>query len=580
MSEEGAAPPNEAAAAAREDPPQRPLRRRSASQDRRFLLAAFHRPPLIDVVQDALRRGANVDVDLLDYGALAIDVASLMGNVPLIRVLLQHGADINHVGRDGFCPLHRAVFTGNMAMTRLLLTTPTIPNKNNKHDNKIQVDLPTRDNPLTSLQILCTRGGSVAIAQLLINAGANVHIRDQESGESLAHVARTPQWLHLLRQYGVDVCEAAVSDGFTPLHYSCLRGNLPVVQYLVLQAKAPVHQHSRQGYSALHYACHKGHFEIVQWLVEHGGADPREVDDSGNSAFDISCTVKQTELAIWFMDHHGFTATEVATTGLSPLHYACLSTRTSESSDGIELVRALLQRQPADVRHDTPVMQLLLHLAVDWSPGICEILVNEYNFNLMAWHKERIPLQRAARQGTAETLACMAKLMQSRGLNLDTPDAHGWTALHSSVAKRDVQKVRILLEAGCSVHAVDIHGRTPLHVAARRLPCPSTERPQDPKEEEESDNKMASTKEEEDTNGKDLEIVHMLLDRGANPYCVDAHGRLPLSEDRTSLDEVFSMMQSAATLGLFENEACSRSWCKRPFCQARSVARKRLRSCW
>lgn len=533
--------------------------RRRRTANRRFFLAAFHRPPVLDTVREALQQGADVNVDFLQFGALAIDVASLVGHVELMRTLLQAGAKVNHVGRDGFTALHRAALTGNLTMAALLLTATTT--------EPILLDLPThiKKNPLTSLQIACRRGPA-AMAELLIRQGANVHIRDAASGETLAHVAQTPQLLECLQRNGVNLCLAAESDGFTPLHYACLKGNLAVVQYLVTVAKAPVHQHSEQGYGALHYACHEGHLPIVQWLVQHGGADPRAVDDCGNTAFHICCTVKHFELAVWFMDHCGFSAAEEAsTTGLVPLHYACLSTRTSNSSDGTALVRALLQRQQqaldsGSIRRNSPVLQLLLQLVADWSPGICRILVDEYRFDssLMFVYKARIPLQRAARQGTAETVAELCRMMQVRGLDVNTPDAHGWTALHSAVAKRDVQMIGILLDAGCCVHAADVQGQTPLQVAARRLACPSTETPRDKKSNNDSDKE----KEKQNVPAEDhdaeqgLEIMQMLLKRGANPCRVDAHGRFPLSEASTSLVEVYSMVQSAATLGLFEQRHC------------------------
>ena len=555
--------------------------------DRRFYLAAFSRPPLIDTIRQALQAGANVNVDLLDCGALAIDAASLTGDLELMRVLLEGGAAVNHLGRDGFTALHRAALTGNLAMMRLLVTTPTA--------TPLQMDLVTQSennpkNPLTALQIVCTRGGTVEMAEFLIQHGANVHMRDQ-TGESLAHLCRTPALLACIRAHGVDVCEPAPLDNFTPLHYACLKGNLPVVQYLVAEAGADVHQQSKQGYNALHYAAHKGFLEICQWLVLHGGANPRETDDCGNTSFHVACTVKQTKLVLWFMEHCGFMPDEVAATGLSPLHYACLSTRCAsaqEQSDGTPLVKALLSRQ--SFVPETPVIALLLHLASDWSAGICRVLVDEYNFNIMSIHKERIPLHRAARQGTVETVQVLAQLMKDRKLQLDFPDAHGWTALHAAVALRQTEKIRILLDAQCSVHAVDLQGRTPLYVAAWRVALPRMETPREEAEAAAfhtySSDKINPV---ETTPDQDLEILQLLLDRGADPTRLDVDGNCPLSAPDASLTEVYLMMKAASTWGSWQGPAPNvkvrilsrprtpRPSRKRSARQAKLVANKRMR---
>lgn len=50
-------------------------------------------------------------------------MATLLGHEECVKILLNAGANPNHVGRDGMCPLHLAVKTNNVSICRLLLGT-------------------------------------------------------------------------------------------------------------------------------------------------------------------------------------------------------------------------------------------------------------------------------------------------------------------------------------------------------------------------------------------------------------------------------------------------------------------------
>lgn len=54
------------------------------------------------------------------------------------------------------------------------------------------------------------------------------------------------------------------------------------------------------------------------------------------------------------------------------------------------------------------------------------------------------------------------KLLLSEDLNINYRDSKGWTALHYTAQKGDIQMARLLLEKGADVNAADNFGNTVL----------------------------------------------------------------------------------------------------------------------
>ena len=77
----------------------------------------------------------------------------------------------------------------------------------------------------------------------------------------------------------------------------------------------------------------------------------------------------------------------------------------------------------------------------------------------------------------------------------NTPDVHGQTPLHHAAIERDLERVKILLSRGSSLHEIDHHGNQPLHYASEKL-C--------------------------------IGIVDLLLKNGANVNTRGAEGKTPL----------------------------------------------------
>lgn len=108
----------------------------------------------IDQVSVALDNGANIEeADIHGYAGLPLRTACFAGNVPVIRLLLQHGANINAVTADGpGAPVRLALRAGHQEVAALLLANHAdLP-----ADLKISASLLERAQEIASTQIDAT----------------------------------------------------------------------------------------------------------------------------------------------------------------------------------------------------------------------------------------------------------------------------------------------------------------------------------------------------------------------------------------------------------------------------------------
>jgi ankyrin repeat protein len=59
----------------------------------------------------------------------------------------------------------------------------------------------------------------------------------------------------------------ALCDGWTPLHFACFNGYLPLAK-LLIEHGADANVTDRNGATAFHTACQEGHLEIVGLLLK------------------------------------------------------------------------------------------------------------------------------------------------------------------------------------------------------------------------------------------------------------------------------------------------------------------------
>lgn len=144
-------------------------------------------------VRQAIACGA--DVNYHGYGNTPLGWAALYGDLQLIQLLLEHGANANEAIRDnGWTPLHEAVLWRRTKVVELLL------------EHGANTNVATRDMGQTPLYT-AVHLGYTDVAELLIKMGAEVNAMNKFGWTPLDHIYSNEVIIGLLKQHGAKTGE-------------------------------------------------------------------------------------------------------------------------------------------------------------------------------------------------------------------------------------------------------------------------------------------------------------------------------------------------------------------------------------
>ena len=222
---------------------------------------------LVDVVagQDAqavhalIDAGADVNASRAD-GATALLWAAHWDDLEVADRLLRAGADVNAADDHGVTPLERAAENASLPMVERLLEAGA------------RADV-ARASGLTPL-MTAARTGSVAVVDALLVRGANVNAVTRETRSTAlmwAVAGAHPAVVRALLEAGADP-HPSTAKGFTPLLYAARNGDVAMAETLLAAGVHP-DETGTDGTHALPYAIVTGHDAFALFLLERG-ADP------------------------------------------------------------------------------------------------------------------------------------------------------------------------------------------------------------------------------------------------------------------------------------------------------------------
>jgi hypothetical protein len=148
-----------------------------------------------DVTKVAALIGQGADPDWMRKGGghRPLTAAISQGHLPVLELLIEHGADVNAYATVGYTPLMFAAFTGDVTAARLLIKAGA------------DVNLQAHDSEDTALHHAVRAPlNAVEFTELLLSVGARVDLKDvwQRTALDVALESNSPDCAALLRDQG------------------------------------------------------------------------------------------------------------------------------------------------------------------------------------------------------------------------------------------------------------------------------------------------------------------------------------------------------------------------------------------
>ena len=424
---------------------------------------------------------------LIAFSCLGADVNSADGTTPLhlavhdndlakVNKLLAAGADAKSANRYGITPLFLACENASPAIIERLLKAGADPNSVSTEGE-------------TALMTVA-RTGVVAAAKVLLDHGAKVDAREEWHGQTALMWAvdeQHPAMAKELIAHGADA--NAVSNinkwerqvtseprdkwlpagGLTPLLFAARQGCVECAKVL-LEGGAKINTTDPDGISPVLLAIINGHYDVAGFLLNKG-ADPNLADETGRTAL-FSAVDFNT------MPADNRPSPKVIDNQMSSMDLIQLLL-----DKGANINAQLKKQQPYRAKLDrgddtmlTTGTTPLLRAAKAADIPAMRLLLAKGADPKLATKAGITPLMAAAGLGSKEEDATgrfkteadaieAIQLCLDAGVDINTANGQGQTALHAAALKGYDKVVQFLADHGANLSAKDRQGKTPLDAA-------------------------------------------------------------------------------------------------------------------
>jgi ankyrin repeat protein len=409
-------------------------------------------------------------------GTTALHWAVRNDDVQLVDRLIRAGANVKAANRYGVTPLYLAAVNGNAVVIEKLLKAGADPNAVSTEGE-------------TAL-MTASRTGNVDAVKALIAKGADVNAKETWHGETALMWAVSQKHADVAREllaHGADVnAHSAVNKwerqnsaeprekwlplgGLTPLEFAARQGCAACIPVLV-EKGADINATDQDGITPLLSALINGHYDAASVLLEKG-ANPNLADRTGRTPLYSA------------VDNH----TMPASNRPSPKEI-------DNETTSLDLVKALVARSAnvnAQLKQQIPYRTKLdrgddtmlttgttplLRAAKAGDVTVMKVLLEKGADPKLATRNGVNPLMAAAGLGSkeedttgrrktqADSIEAI-KLCLQAGIDINAVDSRGQTALHGAAFWGSDEVVQFLVDHGAKLDVKDRNGKTPLDAA-------------------------------------------------------------------------------------------------------------------
>ncbi|KAF4551834.1 Ankyrin repeat-containing protein 13 [Elsinoe fawcettii] len=378
-----------------------------ASGNSPLISAVFHGH--LDVVQSLIIAGARTDVTERHYytdqlfGALS--AACRIESEPIVRLLLQHGADVNGRGlQEEVVPMDAAMDNGNFSIAALLILEGARPHKEGYYSCYLDQ---------------ATRQGNFDMLDLLIQANAIVNSYHDLSCQALfsALISKREDMANLLLDHGANPNSKCKYSGDSCLATSIL-SVLPSIAHRLIEMGADIAFRTRGGMSALDCAAKRGLVDLIEEIHRRRIHDRTWIDDLDRA-----------------VQH-----------AIEGKHQKAVQ-RLLDLGANVHKYNIALNSAMYDL--DSEQLRLAIFAGADVDAFIA---------------KDFFPFQVSIFRGKDDFLVTLL----DSGFDVDVLDADGKSALYHSCELGCQGMTKLLLDRGADVNAGSLHGQFPLAAAAKR----------------------------------------------------------------------------------------------------------------
>lgn len=223
----------------------------------------------VEILELLLEAGAEIDAGDSD-NSTALGAAAMSGNDEIVALLIERGADVNIRDRKADCPLSFATYGRDSTVVQLLLDAGA--------------DLYFRNpNGETLLHVASQRGVRMLVEHLLDN-DADIDARAAGGATPVGYAAMSghPEIVALLLERGADPNGAQTEDAATPLEYTTWRNQVECARTLI-EKGAMVDRLGHRNNTPLVWAADRSSLEMVELLLSHG-ANVNHMNEAGETA--------------------------------------------------------------------------------------------------------------------------------------------------------------------------------------------------------------------------------------------------------------------------------------------------------